>query len=133
MYYIIFRLLSRIIFIPFDNAQRSISDEEASLWQQMFDCLIEKVSSVVGKVIALGEWVLTQEGRDLYNECLGIVLKGFGEEGRGTRFSKMGVWTFGRQKSEFLNFYLFIFAIVWIRVLYKNQEYQCKEESTKEN
>ena len=102
VYYIIFRLLSRIIFIPFDNAQRSISYEEASLWQQMFDCLIEKVSSVVGKVIALGEWVLTQEGRDLYNECLGIVLKGFGEEGRGTRFSKM--WACGLLAARKVNF-----------------------------
>ena len=85
--------MSRIIFIPFDNGQRLISDEEASLWQQMFDCLLKKVSSVVGKVIALGQWVLTQEGRDFYNECLGIVLKGFGEDGRGTRFSKM--WACG--------------------------------------
>lgn len=88
-----FRLISRIIFIPFESVKRSISDEEASIWQQMFDCLINKVSSVVGKIIALGEWVLTQEGRDFYNECVGIVLKGFGEEGRGTRFSKM--WACG--------------------------------------
>lgn len=50
-----FRLMSRIIFIPFESVKRSISDEEASIWQQMFDCLINKVSSVVGKVIALGE------------------------------------------------------------------------------
>lgn len=44
----------------------------------MFDCLVEKVSSAMEKVITLGEWVLTQEGGDLY-ECLAIVLKGFEE------------------------------------------------------
>ena len=91
--------MSRIIFIPFESVKRSISDEEASIWQQMFDCLINKVSSVVGKVIALGEWVLTQEGRDFYNECVGIVLKGFGEEGRERDSLKCGLvdfWLPGR-------------------------------------
>ena len=72
---------------------RSISEEQASLWQRIFDSLLFKVSSVVGKVIAVEKWLLSQKGREFYNECLSMVIRGFGEEGRGTRFAKM--WACG--------------------------------------
>ena len=51
--------------------------------------------SVVGKVIAMGQWLSSNEGRESFNECLGIAVRGFGEEGKGTytRFAKM--WACG--------------------------------------
>ena len=39
------------------------------------------------------QWLSSNEGRDAFNEWLGIVMRGFGEEGKGTRFSKM--WACG--------------------------------------
>ena len=51
------------------------------------------MSSVVGKVIATGQWLSSNEGRESFNECLGIAVRGFGEEGKGTRFAKM--WACG--------------------------------------
>lgn len=85
------RLLSRIIFIPFESIQRS--KDQSAVWQQIFDQLINEVSSVVGKVIAVGQWLSSNQGREKFNECLGIVLRGFGEDGKGTRFAKM--WACG--------------------------------------
>lgn len=41
----------------------------------------------------MGQWLSSNEGRDAFNECLGIVVRGFGEEGKGTRFAKM--WACG--------------------------------------
>lgn len=41
----------------------------------------------------MGQWLSSTEGRDAFNECLGIVVRGFGEEGKGTRFAKM--WACG--------------------------------------
>ncbi|XP_068737683.1 uncharacterized protein [Montipora capricornis] len=38
------RLLSRIIFVPFENIQRCITQEQSALWQQIFDHLLSKVS-----------------------------------------------------------------------------------------
>jgi len=38
----------------------------------------------------------SNEGRDAFNECLGIVVRGFGEEGKGTHFAK--IWAYGRDK-----------------------------------
>lgn len=81
------RLLSRIIFVPFENIQRSITQEQSALWQQIFDCLLSKVSSVVGKVIAMGQWLSSNGGRESFNECLGIVVRGFGEEAERVRVS----------------------------------------------
>lgn len=41
----------------------------------------------------MGHWLSSNEGRNTFNECLGIVVRGFGEEGKGTRFAKM--WACG--------------------------------------
>ena len=41
----------------------------------------------------MGQWLSSNEGGDAFNECLGIVVRGFGEEGKGTRFAKM--WACG--------------------------------------
>ena len=49
------------------------------------------MSSVVGKVIAMGQWLSSNERREAFNECLGMVVHGFGEEGKGTCFAKMWV------------------------------------------
>ena len=78
------RLLSRIIFVPFENIQRSITQE-----QSISDHLLSKVSAIVGKVLPMGQWLSSKEGKDAFNECLGIVVHGLGEEGKGTRFAKM--------------------------------------------
>lgn len=51
------------------------------------------MSAVVGKVIAMGQWLSSNEGRETFNKCLGIVVRGFGEEGKGTHFAKM--WACG--------------------------------------
>lgn len=78
------RLLSRIIFVPFKNIQRSITQE-----QSISHHFLRKVSAIVGKVIAMGQWLSSNEGKAAFNECLGIVVHGFGEEGEGTCFAKM--------------------------------------------
>lgn len=85
------RLLSRIIFIPFANIKREMNEEQSALWQQVFDNLLSKVSAVVGDLIVVGEWLTSNEGRQQFNNCLAIVVEGFGEEGKGARFAKM--WT----------------------------------------
>ena len=41
----------------------------------------------------MGQWLSSNEGRNAFNECFGIVVRGFGEEGKGTRFAKM--WACG--------------------------------------
>ena len=60
--------------------------------------LLSKVSSIVGKVIAVGQWLSSNEGRDAFNECLWMVVHGFGEEGKGTCFAKM--WDCGRDEGS---------------------------------
>lgn len=85
-------MLARIIFIPFKHVTRNTTEEQETVWQCVFDKLLLEVSSVIGEVIKFGSW-LNNEGRDMYNECLGIVLRGFGEEGKGTRLAKM--WACG--------------------------------------
>ena len=85
------RLLSRIIFIPFGNIKREMNEEQSALWQQVFNNLLSKVSAVVD-LIAVGEWLTSNEGHQQFNDCLAIVVEGFGEEGKGTRFAKMW-WT----------------------------------------
>ena len=57
------RLLSRIIFIPFANIKREMNKEQSALWQQVFTNLLSKVSAVVGDLIAVGEWLTLNEGR----------------------------------------------------------------------
>lgn len=68
-----------------------MNEEQSALWQQVFDNLLSKVSAVVGDLIAVGEWLTSNEGRQQFNDCLAIVVEGFGEEGKGARFAKM--WT----------------------------------------
>ena len=68
-----------------------MNEEQSALWQQVFDNLLSKVSAVVGDLIAVGEWLTSKEGRQQFNDCLAIVVEGFGEEGKGARFAKM--WT----------------------------------------
>ena len=72
------------MFVPFENIQRSITQE-----QSISEHLLSKVSAIVGNVIPMGQWLSLKEGKDAFNECLGIVVHGFGEERKGTRFAKM--------------------------------------------
>jgi len=78
------RLLSRIIFVPSENIQWSITQK-----QSISDHSLSKVSSIVRKVIATGQTLSSNEVKDAFNECLRIVVHGFGEEAKGTRFAKM--------------------------------------------
>ena len=66
-----------------------ITEEQSALWQQIFDKILSKVSAVVGQVISVGKWLTSNEGCQQFNDCLGIVVQGLGEEGKGTRFAKM--------------------------------------------
>ena len=59
-----------------------MNEEQSALWMQVFDNLLSKVSAVVGDLIAVGEWLTSNEGRQQFNDCLAIVVEGFGEEGR---------------------------------------------------
>ena len=61
-----------------------MNEEQYALWQQVFDNLLSEVSAVVGDLTS-------NEGRQQFNDCLAIVVEGFGEEGKGVRFAKM--WT----------------------------------------
>ena len=61
-----------------------MNEEQSALWQQVFDNLLLKVSAVVGDLTS-------NEGRQQFNDCLAIVVEGFGEEGKGVHFAKM--WT----------------------------------------
>ena len=40
-----------------------MNEEQSALWQQVFDNLFSKVSAVVGDLIAVGEWLTSNEGR----------------------------------------------------------------------
>lgn len=82
------RLLSCIVFIPFEARSSIISEDQAVVWQLLFNSLLERVLSVVGDVIRAGSWLLSPEGKQSFNECLKIVIQGFGEEGKGSRFAK---------------------------------------------
>ena len=68
-----------------------MNEEQSALWQQLFDTLLSKVSAVVGDLIAVGEWLTSNEGRQQFNDCLAIVVEGFGEAGKGVRFANK--WT----------------------------------------
>ena len=83
------RLIVRVILVPFKRIHRLTTEEQDSAWNKIFEIILSNVSSVVGDVIRIGQWVHTTEGREFYQECLGIVSTGFGEEGKGTRFAKM--------------------------------------------
>jgi hypothetical protein len=90
IYFLIYsRLLSRILFIPFANVTRNLTEDQDASWNKLFVKILAKVSSMVGDVIRIGQWASTPDGTKFYQECLGIVVKGFGDHGKGTRFSKM--------------------------------------------
>jgi hypothetical protein len=51
------------------------------------------VSSVIGQIIYIGQWISTQDGTNFRKECGEIVRAAFGEKGDGSRMSKM--WSAG--------------------------------------
>ena len=63
------------------------SDE--SSWQSLlgrrFTILLEQVSSTVGEVVRVGQWLHTREGMAFHKECLQIAEDGLGEAAKGTR------------------------------------------------
>lgn len=85
-------MLARVILIPFEQVPRQSTDEQETVWQCIFDKLLIKTSSAVGEVIQFGHW-LTNSGREMYNECLAIVLRGLGKQWKGSRMVKM--WACG--------------------------------------
>ncbi|KAL9976798.1 hypothetical protein ACROYT_G014132 [Oculina patagonica] len=58
------------------------------------DSLLEQVSSVVGDVIGACSRLMSPEGKQSFNECLKIVIQGFGEEGKGLSSVKMWICAF---------------------------------------
>ena len=67
-----------------------MNEEQSALWQQVFDNVLSKVSAVVGDLIAVGEWLTSNEGRQQFNDCLAIVVEGFGRKERACVLQRCG-------------------------------------------
>ena len=83
-------LLDRVLLIPVQGRNTRSVDE---CWDYNFSKLLPGVSSVIGQIIYIGQWISTPDGTNFRKECGEIVRAAFGEKGDGSRMSKM--WSAG--------------------------------------
>lgn len=91
MHYILLRLIDRLLLIPVLPREGRVKDPEQ--WNSSFQKLLGVVSSVLGKIIELGQWIRSTDGIEFRKSCKSIVMEACGGANEGSRMVKM--WSCG--------------------------------------
>lgn len=75
--------MERVILIKVNDRENEDCDtKDVTKWGQRFTLLINKLSSTVGEVIRIGQWLHSKPGKQFYDECLGIVQEELGKSSK---------------------------------------------------
>ena len=91
IYYTFLRLIDRLLLIPVLPREGRVKDPEQ--WNSSFQKLLGVASSVLGKIIELGQWIHSQDGIEFRKSCKAIVVEACGDTNEGSRMVKM--WSCG--------------------------------------
>ena len=89
MFVYYFRLLDRVVLIHVPNRKTIVdSTSQSTLWNQRFSKILSHVSSTVGDIVRIGQWLHSTEGRDFLADCLAITKEAFGNSARRSRLAE---------------------------------------------
>ena len=87
LYY--FRLLDRVVLINVPNRETIANRaRKSTLWNQRFSKILSQVSSPVGDIARIGQWLHSPDGRNFLSECQGITKEAFGNSARRSRLAE---------------------------------------------
>jgi hypothetical protein len=103
--YYCFRLLDRIVLIHVPNRSTTTHDvSHPNLWNQRFSRIIAHVSSAVGNIIQIGQWLHTSDGTTLLGDCLRITKEVFGYSARRSRLAECWSCVLFAARKVYVNF-----------------------------
>lgn len=83
------RLMERVILIKIWERTTTVTkSKETTAWAQRFSKILQKVSSTVGEVVRIGQWLHSPGGRNFLEECLNIVTEQLGSASKTVRIAQ---------------------------------------------
>ena len=81
--------MERVILIKTAERTTAVANsKETTAWAQRFNKIIQKVSSTVGEVVRIGQWLHSAAGRSFFSECLHIVTQELGSSSKTVRIAQ---------------------------------------------
>ena len=81
--------MERVILIKVNDRENEDCDtKDVTKWGQRFTILINKLSSTVGEIIHIGQWLHSIDGKKFYEECLHIVQDELGKSSKIIRIAQ---------------------------------------------
>lgn len=81
--------MERVILIKIPERTTTVANsKETTAWAQRFSKILQEVSSVVGEVVRIGQWLHSTAGRDFFSECLNIVTQELGSSSKTARIAQ---------------------------------------------
>ena len=82
--------LDRLLIIPVPPRSKIMNKvANAENWSQNFYKILDEVSSMIGNVIKIGQWINTPEGLAFMRECSTIITDTCGASTQASRMTKM--------------------------------------------
>ena len=78
MFVYYFRLLDRVVLIHVPN-RKTMTDRasQSTLWNQRFSKILSHVSSTVGDIVRIGQWLHSTDRGDFLTDCLAITKEAY--------------------------------------------------------
>lgn len=80
--------MERVVVIKVNERPKNGCGNDLTQWAQRFGVLIKKVSSTVGEVIRIGQWLHSIDGQKFLSECLAIIQDELGNESKIGRIAQ---------------------------------------------
>ena len=89
MFVYYFRLLDRVVLIHVPNRKTIVdSTSQSTLWNQRFSKILSHVSSTVGDIVRIGQWLHSTDRGNFLTDCLAITKEAFGNSARRSRLAE---------------------------------------------